>query len=220
MATSINSVSNLQAPSASSAKGNASGLADASAQQDRFLKLLVAQLSNQDPMNPMDNAQMTSQIAQINTVSGIEKLNATMNSMAEQFSTLQIMQGIQLVGRDVLTDGSQLSVINGSAKGVFELSETADKVSVQVLSSSGQLLETMNLGPQSAGRVNFTWDASAYPSATNVLYKATATLGGKAVTAAPFTRSAVDSIASAEGKLQLNLRNGTTVGYDAVRSIL
>ena len=43
--------------------------------QDRFLKLLVAQMQNQDPLNPMDNAQVTSQMAQINTVSGIEKLN-------------------------------------------------------------------------------------------------------------------------------------------------
>ena len=43
--------------------------------EDRFLKLLVAQMQNQDPLNPMDNAQVTSQMAQINTVSGIDKLN-------------------------------------------------------------------------------------------------------------------------------------------------
>ena len=69
--------------------------------QDRFLKLLVAQLNNQDPMNPMDNAQMTSQMAQINTVSGIQELNATMKSMATQFQSC-VMQGASMIGHDVL----------------------------------------------------------------------------------------------------------------------
>ena len=49
--------------------------------QDRFLKLLTTQLKNQDPLNPMDNAQMTSQLAQISTVDGIEKLNATLQKL-------------------------------------------------------------------------------------------------------------------------------------------
>ena len=56
-------------------------------------ELLVAQLNNQDPMNPLDNAQMTSQMAQINTVTGIQQLNQTMASMAAQFNSLQVMQG-------------------------------------------------------------------------------------------------------------------------------
>jgi flagellar basal-body rod modification protein FlgD len=62
------------------------------AAQDRFLKLLVAQLNNQDPMNPMDNAQMTSQMAQINTVTGIQQVNETLKSLAEQFSAMQVLQ--------------------------------------------------------------------------------------------------------------------------------
>ena len=76
------------------------------AAQDRFLKLLVAQLNNQDPMNPLDNAQMTSQIAQINTVTGIQQLNQTMESMSAQFNSLQVMQGTALIGRNVMTEGS------------------------------------------------------------------------------------------------------------------
>ena len=75
----------------------------ASAMQDRFWKLLVAQLNNQDPMNPLDNAQMTTQMAQINTVTGLQTLNQTMQTMAEQFSTMQQIQGISLIGRSVLS---------------------------------------------------------------------------------------------------------------------
>ena len=74
------------------AGGTNASNSDPQAAQDRFLKLMVAQLSNQDPLNPMDNAELTSQMAQINTVSGIQQLNATLSSMSTQFSGLQALQ--------------------------------------------------------------------------------------------------------------------------------
>ena len=73
-----------------------SGTSDAGS-ADRFLKLLVAQMQNQDPLNPMDNAQVTSQMAQINTVNGIEKLNTTVQGLSGQFMQMQAMQGAALV---------------------------------------------------------------------------------------------------------------------------
>jgi len=109
------------APTVTDATGTkANAGTDPAAAQDRFLKLLVAQLNNQDPMNPLDNAQMTSQIAQINTVTGIQQLNQTMQSMAEQFNSLQVMQGTALIGRNVMTEGSSLAVADKAGKGGFE----------------------------------------------------------------------------------------------------
>ena len=72
----------------------ASAASDASVTSDRFLKLLVAQMQNQDPLNPMDNAQVTSQMAQINTVTGIDKLNATVQGLSSQF--MQLIAGPDL----------------------------------------------------------------------------------------------------------------------------
>ena len=51
------------------------------AMEDRFLTLLMTQIKNQDPLNPLDNAQVTTQLAQINTVNGIERLNATLTKL-------------------------------------------------------------------------------------------------------------------------------------------
>src|SRR5574343_657724 len=70
--------------------------------QDRFLKLLTTQLRNQDPLNPLDNAQMTSQLAQINTISGIEKLNTTVGKMLDIYNAGQGMQAAGLIGKYVL----------------------------------------------------------------------------------------------------------------------
>jgi flagellar basal-body rod modification protein FlgD len=75
-------------------------------QQDRFMKLLVKQLQSQDPMNPMDNAQTTSQLAQINTVTGIDKLNGTMSQMMSLYAGTQVMQAANLIGKEVLSPGN------------------------------------------------------------------------------------------------------------------
>ena len=83
----INSTSPVSSPVLQNLQGSSTAgeKTDAASQQDRFMKLLVAQLNNQDPMNPMDNAQLTSQTAQISTVSGIEQLNNSVLAMAKQF---------------------------------------------------------------------------------------------------------------------------------------
>src|SRR3972149_4887791 len=85
--------------------------------QDRFLKLLVTQLKNQDPLNPMDNAQITSQMAQISTVSGIEKLNTTLQAMMASSDVGQWLQATAMIGNGVLVPGSTLELQNGTAAG-------------------------------------------------------------------------------------------------------
>src|SRR3954466_7581480 len=87
---------------------------DPAASSDRFLKLLVAQMQNQDPLNPMDNAQVTSQMAQINTVSGIDKLNTTVQGLQSQFVQMQALQGATLVGHDVVVAGNKLDFSDGA----------------------------------------------------------------------------------------------------------
>jgi len=214
MATSVSNTSATSAPNLSSAQTSPQE------QTDRFLKLLVAQLNNQDPMNPMDNAQMTSQIAQINTVSGIQELNATMKAMATQFSSMQVLQGATMVGREVLTKGNALSVTAGVGKGSLELAGAADKVTVQVLTPGGQVLENIPLGAKTKGRHNFEWDASSYTGTAKPVFKVTATLSGKAVEVTPLTRSTIDSVSTGAGGLNLTLKSGATVAYDAIKAIL
>ena len=108
-------------------------------------------MQNQDPLSPMDNAQVTSQMAQINTVSGIEKLNTSVQGLSGQFMQMQALQGATLVGHDVVVPGDLLSVGSGLAQGGFELGSAADNVKVEVLAPSGQVLDTIDLGAQTSG---------------------------------------------------------------------
>lgn len=191
-------------------------LSDANASQDRFLKLLVAQLNNQDPMNPLDNAQTTSQMAQINTVSGIEQLNETMKSMGAQLSALQALQGTAMIGHDVLVKSNTLSIDGGKAKGSVDLGGKADNVKVEILSPAGQVLETLNLGSMTEGRHAFEWDASGYSGTGNPTFKVTATSAGKAVVTTALARDTVVSI----GSNGIELKGRDPVFYGDIQAIL
>ena len=126
--------------------------------QDRFLKLLVTQLKNQDPLNPMDNAQMTSQMAQISTVEGIDKLNATLKMILEGSNENQAMQAAAMVGHGVLVPGSGLALSGGMAIGGIELAEPADRVTVTIKDASGIAVRTLELGGSPARRHRIPWD--------------------------------------------------------------
>lgn len=199
---------------------NKTATGDASSQQDRFMKLLVAQLNNQDPMNPMDNAQITSQTAQISTVSGIQQLNDTIKSMATQFASMQVLQGASLIGRDVLSEDGKLPIANGVGKGAVDLASNADKVAVQILSAGGQVLDTINLGALNAGRQSFEWDASKHPGLTNLSFKVTATQGGTNVQTTSLARDTITSVVNNGTSMSIQLQSGKTIAYDAVKAIL
>ncbi|PPE71735.1 flagellar hook assembly protein FlgD [Caldimonas thermodepolymerans] len=200
--------------------GTAAAKTDESA-QDRFLKMLVAQMQNQDPLNPMDNAEVTSQMAQINTVTGIEKLNAGISTMITQLLQAQTMQGAALVGRDVLVPGNSIYMIEGRGNGAFELSGKADKVTVEVLDASGKVLDTVELGALEGGRHHFQWQAEDVDQVPAVVsYRITATSGGNGVPVSTYTRDTVGAVSANGSKLELDLYGGSTVSYDQVKAVV
>jgi len=212
--------------SATSSASNANSLSSATAaeQQDRFMKLLVAQMQNQDPLNPMDNAQMTSQIAQINTVSGIEKLNRTVETLLGGFYALQAQSATQLAGKTVLVGGTELNLAEGKASGGFELASDADIVNVDVLDANNNLVQTIPMGKTPAGVRSFTWDGTRSDGnpAADGTYKlrVTATAGAKSVDATPLMAAKVNSVATGAVGLQVDLGSNGLRPYSDVKSFL
>jgi flagellar basal-body rod modification protein FlgD len=130
--------------------------------QNRFLTLLVAQLENQDPLNPLENTEMTNQLAQMSTVQGIEQLNSTLNSLVSGLADTQAVQASALIGKTVLVPGGNLSLTSGEAYGGVYLSAPADEVTVKIYDASGNLVQTQSLGnADEAGSLLFSWDGSA-----------------------------------------------------------
>ena len=188
---------------------------------DRFLKLLVTQMKNQDPLSPMDNAQVTSQMAQINTVSGIEKVNESIQSMTSQFLQMQALQSASLVGKGVLVSGNALAVEEetGTGQAAFDLTGAADSVKVEVLNGAGRVVDTLDLGAETSGRHAFEWTApEGLADTTGLRFRVVATRGTQTVTATPLMRDAVQSVSTSGSTLTLQLAGGSSVAYSDVKA--
>ena len=212
--TSITSLGQNDTGTSAAATRNAAGT------EDRFLKLLVAQMKNQDPLNPMDNAQVTSQMAQINTVSGIEKLNGTVEGLNRQFVQLQALQGASLVGRDVVVGGDRLVPNDeGLVQGGFELGSAADTVNVEILNAAGHVIDTVELGAQGAGHHGFEWVPKAGVDASlGDRFRVVAKAGAASITARPLMRDRVDAVSTLGDTLTLELRRSGSVPYADVKA--
>lgn len=179
-----------------------------SEQSDRFLKLLVAQMKNQDPLNPLDNAQVTTQMAQISTVTGIEKLNQTLQA----FTQVQAFQAVGMVGHSVLVPGNGLTLAGGQAVAGLELPGAVDGIEISILDVDGYPVRTLKLGAHEAGIAMFGWDGR--DAAGNPLpdgeysYRARAVAGGANVDLISLTFGMVDSI--------LMDRSGPSLSVDGV----
>lgn len=191
--------------------------------EDRFLKLLVTQMKNQDPLNPLDNAEVTSQMAQLSTVSGIEKLNTTLQAMSTSFTSTQSLQAASMIGRSVLAPGSRLQLQDGVAVGGFALPQSVDSAVVKIKDAAGNVLHSVNMGAQNAGNVLFQWDGmtDSGTSAVNGVYtfEVSAVQGGKKVTADALTISRVDSVSLGTTGVTLNTDILGSVDISKVKQI-
>jgi flagellar basal-body rod modification protein FlgD len=177
-------------------------------------------MQNQDPLNPLDNAQVTSQMAQINTVSGIEKLNDTVGGLNRQFMQMQALQGASLVGRGVVVQGDRLTVTGGQAGGGFELASPADRVRVEVLNGAGRVVDTIDLGAETTGRHAFDWKAPAGTAdGSTYRFRVTATAGAAAVQSTALMRDEVLAVSLSGDTLRLDTRWSGTIDYSAVRAM-
>jgi len=219
------STSDLQsivgAAAASSATPNATSNVDP---QDRFLKLLVAQMKNQDPLNPLDNAQVTSQLAQISTVSGIDKLNATLQTLAAGFAANQSLEATAMIGRGVLAAGSTLTLANGTATGGVDLPQTVDRLVVSIKDSSGIVVHNMDLGPQPQGVIAFQWDGVTDSGATaasgTYSIAVSARQGANTVNASTLSYGHVNGVSQGAQGVTLNVGGLGVVALSSVKQVM
>jgi flagellar basal-body rod modification protein FlgD len=211
--------------SAATAGATKAPTANEAGSADRFLKLLVTQMQNQDPLNPMDNAQITSQMAQINTVNGISTLNTTVQGLNSQFAQLQVLQGASLVGRDVTVQGNLMAYdsVAGATVGVggFELDATASRVKIEVVSGAGRVVDSIDLGAQTAGTHSFNWKPASgvLPTeADKVRFRVVASNGAATVTSTALMRDRVEAVSLVGDKLTLETSRSGQVPYADIKA--
>ena len=201
------------------------------AETNKFLTLLVTQLKNQDPMNPLDNAQLTSQLAQLSTVTGVNKLNTTLETLKTSYQQAESMQAANIIGHGVLTAGKSINLSKSAALLGVDLATPADSVKVIIYNSAGKEVHSIDLGPQDAGTLPLGWNGSTADldkDGKNIVlpdgaytFSVEATRGGAKLTdAAALMFGSVASVSTGANGVKLNVPGVGSITMADVKQIL
>jgi flagellar basal-body rod modification protein FlgD len=167
---------------------------------------------------------MTTQLSQISTVSGIEKLNASMDKLLASYSSTQNMQAAAMIGKTVLTAGNGLELGAEGAIGGISLDAAAERVTVTIKDASGKVVQTQELGKQAAGVMNFVWDgksdAEAALPAGNYTFAVDASNGSDPVKTAALAAGMVSALTLTTDGVSLQLANNKSVAYSDILQIM
>lgn len=195
----------------------------ASETEDRFLKLLVEQMKNQDPLNPMENAQVTSQMAQLSTVTGIDKLNETMTSMISNMQAGQSYQAASMIGHNVLVPGDSITHSGSGSLFGYDLAAEADIVNIEIKNANDEVVKTIEMRNAEEGINAVQWDGTTDEGTAaaegHYTFSATAKLADADITASTLAFAAVQSVSTDASGVKLNLSNQSSVSTDDVKEI-
>lgn len=193
--------------------------------QSDFLKLMTAQMKNQDPFEPVDNTQMVAQMAQFSQLAGITEMSSTMKGIADTLGGTSVADAATYIGKTVLTAGdTAYGRSSGGIAGAIELGGSTSDVRVTIEGQDGQVLRQLSLGAQPKGTITYDWDgktaagvdAGAGPFTVTV----TAQNNGAAVAATGLVWAPVQSVSvPSSGTPTLNVAGLGSVQVSSVREI-
>ena len=186
--------------------------------RDAFLKLLVAQMKNQDPLKPQDNSQFVAELAQFSSLEQSMGINERLDLLATQNQGLANSQVIGMVGSEVTVKGSMVTAAGGGAAVPvsFTLAGDTESTVVTVRNQAGKVVRTLDLGGRDAGIARISWDGRdqsgmVQASGTYVISVEAKNDKGAAVSVSQETTGIVKSVSFDKGYPVLQLDNGTAV---------
>ena len=187
--------------------------------QSDFLKLITAQMQNQNPLSPSDPTQYLSQMEELSEVSSLQSMQSALQSN-------QATSGANMLGKSVLAPGSTATLSSGgTVTGAVNAPSGATSLKVEVKDSSGATVDSFTVAPASSGLTAFSWDGSTSSGGTaaagTYTLSVTASVNGTSTTVDPMVVSQVESVSidSSTQALDLNTNNGT-VALSDVNTIL
>jgi flagellar basal-body rod modification protein FlgD len=176
--------------------------------QNDFLKLLVTQLKNQDPLKPMDNTAFVAELAQFSQLDqSTKQVQLLEKSIAQQTDSMQYTL-LPMIGRNVQVEGSLIDLNDGPAKLTYALEHEASTVRVTIQDQQGKAIRILDLGAQSAGKQEVQWDGRnqnglQMPNGTYQYQVLAKDAKGAAVLAAPSSTLKISGVRMVNGTPQL-----------------
>lgn len=181
-----------------------------------FLKMLTAQLQNQDPLNPMDSAGMTTQLAQLNMVDGINKMSTTMTSLLSQIQSTDFINMSTTVGKTAMAEGNKVLFDGQSVNLAAKLLNDATSVTATIKDSRGNTVAETDLGRGSQGLFNFIWDGldgegNTLPGGFYSVSIVAKTAEGNTEYPKVYTSSRVATVGKEGSEIEVTLADGRTI---------
>jgi len=197
--------------------------------QEEFLKLLIAQVRNQSPLEPQENGEFLGQMAQFSTVSGMQEMQKSIDNLSNSMMSNQALQASSLVGRFVMVPAEKGFLPEGEGERFFgsvNVPSTAGDVTVQIKDKAGVLVKTVTLRDQPEGLARFSWDGKNEQGQAvkpgDYTIEATATIDGEPSALETNFVAPVDSVTlgrNGEG-MKLNIAGIGALSMDSVKEIL
>ncbi len=184
---------------------------DAAAIKNEFMTLMIAQIKNQDPTNPIDGTEYVTQLAQFSQVESLEQMRANQSSQMVMMENLGIVQSAHLVGKNAMVPASEFNIEDKPLDGKVYLGSAVENLSIDLVDEFGDVVHTIELGSQEAGDTAFTIDPAAHGLAPgNYSVVANTTNGEDTATADTFLKAEIEKIhfVSASGMMMAELGNG------------
>ncbi len=194
--------------------------------QDDFINLMITQLRNQDPFEPLQSGEFIGQLAQFGTVSGISELQNSFSDLASSLISNQTLQATNLIGKSALVPSDSLTLKQGEiSKGAISTSAPANNVTVSVFDAAGNLVQTIPLGVVNEGLKEFEWDGTdangnQAPEGSYFL-SVVGAQGEDSIALETFSYKQIESISLGESSnsIRLNVENGNELKISEILKI-
>jgi flagellar basal-body rod modification protein FlgD len=194
--------------------------------QDDFLNILVAQLTHQDPLNPMQDTDMTSQLAQFSSLEQLTNINQGIQDLGDSMTQSDMLSAVSFIGKEIKAEGYKISVSEGNASTVYYgFGEAVSSIYMNIYDSEGAIVRTVELGSKEAGTYQYEWDGrneggDLVPDGTYGVGILGKDVNGDAVLVQTEISGTVDAVVNESGTQYLRLKDGRFVSFLNVKEIV
>ena len=186
--------------------------------KDEFLKMLIAQLQNQDPLNPMDGKDFTAQLAQFSSLEQLTNMNDQLELLSLYQSSLNNAQSVNLLGKEVTARGDIVRVDGSSVDLTYDLSEDARNITIKIYDEDGDPVETLEFGSQEEGKNSITWDCSGVADGNYTFDVSATDASGDEIPAYTIMTGRVTGVTFRDGSPYISV-NGQDIAFGDVISV-
>lgn len=185
--------------------------------KDEFLKMLLAQLKNQDPLSPMEGTDFAAQLAQFSSLEQLSNLNTELQNQTLSMTTMAHTQAVSMIGKDVtITDSNILTATGEPLEISYNLEDDAQSVTVYVMDEDGTTVETIEATEQKAGQNSITWNTN---KTGNYSFSVLAQdLNGNSVTVQTLSEGTVEAVKFKNNDIYV-IVNGQEISFSNVTTV-